>query len=264
MQKAIQLANEFGADLHVLHVQTPLITLPFIYEGIYVSPGNSMNSSKQTKRKMDELITEFSPLMKPGLEINGTVVIGNWFTMMKETIITNHIDLVVIPKNPKRFFGALLYELNLNRLSKQTQCPVLTVTQNLDLGHVKNIVVPVDDFLPIRKLTLATYIARKYKAKVHLTGAGSNAEGKDLTNSIFLAKSYQLLNKYTDVQIHYPSNKSNTLAEDSLAYAKSVNADLIVVNPGKESRLGKWFSALLGKYLYKESSIPVLTVSPEQ
>ena len=264
LQKSVAIANAFDADLHILHVETPLISLPFVYEGIYISANHEPDSGKQVATKMKGLLEKYRPKMKEGLQLNGTVMKGNWFSMMKETVITNHIDLIVIPRNSKRFFGALLYEVNLNRLSQQSQCPILTVTPELEIDHLKNIVVPVDDFLPIRKLTLATYLARKFNAKVHLTGAGSNADGKDLTNSIFLAKSYQLLTKYAEVQIHYPSDNTNTLAADSLAYAKSVNADLIVVNPGKESKLGKWFSSLLGKYLYKESNIPVLTVSPKQ
>jgi hypothetical protein len=49
-----------------------------------------------------------------------------------------------------------------------------------------------------------------------------------------------------------------------LAYAKNVKADIIVVNPGKESVLKGWFSRWFGKYLYKESNIPVLTIAIRQ
>lgn len=37
MQKAVQVANEFHCDVHVLHVQTPLTILPFLYEGFFAT-----------------------------------------------------------------------------------------------------------------------------------------------------------------------------------------------------------------------------------
>lgn len=262
MDKAVQLANEFDADLFLLHVQSPLIPLPFVYEGVYVSSGNTLNVTKEMTGKMNSIVKEYSPMLKPGLTMNSSVVLGGWLSMMKESVIANQIDLILVPRSHQKNFGTLLYQLNINSICYQTRCPVLTITPELEVGGLKNIVVPVGHFLPIRKLTFATFLARRFEARVHLTASGSNAEGKDINNTICLAKSYQLLNKYAQVQIHYPADDNNTTAADSLAYAKSVNADLIVINPGRESKLRKWFSSLFGKYIYRESNIPILTVLP--
>ncbi len=75
-----------------------------------------------------------------------------------------------------------------------------------------------------------------------------------------MTRAYQLLRDYTQVNIQCSIGADNTSIEDMLAVAKNVKADLIVVNNGKETQPTGWINRLLGKYVYKESSIPILTV----
>ncbi len=264
MQKAIEIANRFECDLHVLYVQPPLMTIPFLYDGNFSGTVYNNFTTEEIRQKMDNLALEYKSLLAPGLQLTTEFVSGNWYAMIKEQVITKKIDLVVIPRNEKKFLGALLYRININRLTLQTQCPVLTVTRDFDISHLHHIVVPVADFIPVRKLTAATYLARRVNGVIHLMGyTGNTLSGTD-TGTKSLTRSYHLLQNYTNVQVYCATmNRSNT-AEETLAYARKVNADLIVVNPGRETILKGWLGKLMGKYLYKESNIPVLTVAPRQ
>lgn len=263
MKKAVQVANEFDCDIHLLHVQTPMTVIPFLYDG-NVS-GSLFNFSQEgNETKMERIFEEYRVQLNDGLLMTSAVILGNWQTAMKEIIITHHIDLVLIPKYHKRFAGALVQQININRLSKQTQCPVLTVTRRFDVTQLQNIVVPIGNFMPIRKLTMATYLARKFNGIVHLMGHRNDSYTEEKANSRCMTKAYQLLRDFTNVRIHCTSQRSDQGAADTLAYAKDVHADLIVVNPGKESVFKGWLSNWLGKYLYKESNIPVLTIAPQQ
>ncbi|HEX7846227.1 MAG TPA: universal stress protein, partial [Chitinophagaceae bacterium] len=149
------------------------------------------------------------------------------------------------------------------QLAQQAQCPVLTVTEDFDSGHLQNIVVPVDDFLPIRKLSFATYLAKKANAVIHLMSSGDRSNEEDIKRTRCLTKAYQLLKEYSHVKVYCTAHSGNSIAEDTLTYAKNVNADLIVVNPGRESVMKGWFSRWMKNYLYRKSNIPVLTIAPQ-
>lgn len=263
MEKAIQVANRFECDIHLLYVQTPITSIPFLYDGYLSSP--VFNQSEQVaETKLKALADENRHLLAERLLITSTIVVGNWQLMLKEQIITKHIDLVILPRNESKFFGALIYKIDVNQLSMQTQCPVLTVTKNFDVNQLQNIVVPIGDFLPVKKLAAATYMARKFNAVIHLMGGKSRSYGNDKQKARCLTRSYQLLRDYTNVKVYCSSQQGDTTAEETLAYAKNVKADLIVVNAGKESVLKGWFSKWLGNYLYRDSNIPVLTISRSQ
>lgn len=263
IEKAIQVANRFDCDIHLLHVQTPLVAIPFLYDGHF--SGAVFNQSEQeTETKLKTLAEESKHQLADGLLITSAVVAGNWQLMLKEQVITKHIDLVILPRNERKLFGALIYKVDVNELSLQTQCPVLTVTKDFDVNHLQNIIVPIGDFLPIRKLTAATYMARKFNAVIHLMGGKSKSYDNDKQKNRCLTRSYQLLRDYTNVKVYCSTQQGNATAEETLAYAKNIKADLIIVNSGRESILKGWFSKWLGNYLYKDSSIPVLTISRRQ
>jgi len=262
VSKAIVIANEFGCDTLLLHVQSNSKLVPFLQDGHFTKAGFA-DQFQENERSMEQLVDEHRAGLADGLLISSMVVPGNWQAVMKEVIITQHIDLVMIPGHTRKSMEAIMKQVNINRLSQQTQCPVLTLTGDFDVNHLHNIVVPVNDFLPVRKLTAATFLAKKFNAMVHLLGQRSNSYTDDKLNTICLTKAYQLLSEYTNVKIHCTSDKSNTLATDTLEYARKVQADLIVVNPGKESLLSGLFNRWLPKDLHRESNIPVLTISPQ-
>jgi nucleotide-binding universal stress UspA family protein len=255
LDKAIQLANRFNCDIHLLHVQIHARSIPFFY-GVFVSNSSSEKRLNQLKKLEDRCKSK----LHDGLLMTSTIVKGNWQSVLKQTIITEHIDLVVIPKNRRRFSSALIKKIDLNRLTEQTRCPVLTVTRKFNVSHLQNIVVPINDFIPVRKLTIATYLCREVHGSIHLMGTeGSSSRGR--AKEKYLIKAFQLLNDYGHVKIHcsLPENFHNSTS--TLAYAKNVNADLIVVTTGNESLLRGWWNKLIGKYLYKNSDIPVLTIA---
>jgi len=263
MKKAVQVANEFNCDLHLLYVQTPIAVIPFLYDGSV--SGSLFNFSMEDSQiKMQSLQDEYKSQLSNGLLMTTEILPGSWQTIMKEVIIGKHIDLVLIPKYHRKFTGALVKQININKLSQQTQCPVLTVTRRFDVTQLHNIEVPVNNFIPIKKLTMATFLARKFNGIVHLMGQKTNSKAEEKLNTRCVTKSYQLLRDYTNVRVHCSAEIYINGYADTLAYAKDVAADLIVVNPGKESMRKGWWGKWFGKYLFRESNIPVLTIAPQQ
>ena len=252
VKQAVAVANELACDILLLHVINSKTRVSFFKR--IARPGQF----ESCESRMRNIVEEFRPELRDGLLMNYSVQIGSWQAIVKDIIIAQHIDLLVLPGQSRSLFEKWNGYLDVNKLSQQTKCPVLSVTSDFRISKLHDIVVPVSDFLPIRKLTAATYLARKFNGVVHLLGQTDEVYTKGLKKSRHLAKAYQLLRDYTNVKVYCTSAKSNA-SNDALAYANSVQADLIVVNPGKETGLSGWFSKWMGN-LYDRSNIPVLTI----
>ncbi len=256
--KAVQLANKFDCDILLLHVQPPSSAIPFLYSAFF--PGSFGRFSRDVLEKMmKKLEQQQKPRLKEGLLMTSAIYCGYWQSALKDVIIAEHVDLTVIPRSSKRYSGAVIRLININKLSQQANCPVMTVTRSFNANNLQNIVVPVNDLLPVKKLTIATYLSLEYSGCIYLMGKDDRSTVK--TEKGYLMQSYQLLNDFGRLNIQCALQDSDDTASGTLAYAKDVKANLIVVNPGQESRLRGWWNKLGGKYLCRESDIPVLTVA---
>lgn len=260
VDKAIQIANLFSCDIHLLHVQARHAMLPATYDGFFLTSSGRNNMLDMTNQ-LTALQANCRAKLNDGLLISSAIRYGSWFDALKETIIASHADLLIIPRVRRRPSGSLIQRVDLDKLSLQTQCPVLTVTRSFNAGHLQNIVVPVHGSLPVKKLSMATYLSRKNSSQIHLMGRSGDNNGKGSENSC-LVKAYQLLNEFADIKIHSSLPTNADSPAHTLSYARSVKADLIVVNTGKESLFGGWWNKMVKKHLYKESDIPVLTIAP--
>lgn len=257
LNKAVQLANKFDCDVLLLHAHAPTSAIPFLPAGLL--PGLSARFSEDdVAMKMKELEARFKPGLKEGLMMSALVRTGYWQAIMKDVIIAEHIDLTLVPRSQKALGSSVIRRININKLSQQTGCPIMTITRNLNADLMQNIVVPIFDLLPVKKLTMATYLSLETSGCIYLMGKDRPARSED--DKGYLMRAYQLLSEFGKLNIQCALEGNEDDAGSTLAYAKNVNANLIVVTPGKESRLRGLWNKLRGKYLCSESDIPVLTV----
>lgn len=253
VDKSIQLANKFNCDILLLNVQ-PVSS----FYNLFFSDHYTETSINAAVIKMKKLEQQHRSKLKEGSLMTSAVLAGNWQSVLKDVIIAEHIDLTIIPRGNSKLNNVVIRHININKLSQQTNCPVMTMTRNFNANHLQNIVVPVHDLLPVKKLTIATYLSLETNARIYLVGGDDQATGK---MDGYLMKAYQLLNELGKLNIQCALGNNDHTATETLAYAKEIKANLIVVNPGQESRLKGWWNQLRGKYLCRESDIPVLTVA---
>lgn len=254
--KAVQLANKFHCDLHLLYIlpQGGAMSIP----NFFLRKKQTGEPQPEQEKKMSELVAYCRSRLKDGLLVSVTHAGGNCQEAVKDTIIAEHADLVLIPKNKKGSDSSPIRHLSINQLSQQTNCPVMTVTRNFNINQLHNIVVPVKGLLPLKKLTLATYMSIETSGCIYLMGSNGK---DDPGNEGSLGKAYQLLNGLGRLNVQCALREDPDMAAGTLLYAKDVAADLIVINPGQESRLKGWWNRMRGKYLCYESDIPVMTVA---
>ena len=179
------------------------------------------------------------------------------------------VDLILLFRKKRAGHSQFRTGVDVDRLVDRTLCPVLTVCGGPTLSSLKNIVLPVGDHLPMRKLLFATYLGRTVNSTIHLVAP---THGNDAAGAVGvqdnLQKCYRLLRENTNLSIECQASHEENLAEAAWDYAKKIKADLILTSPGKESMLSGFWNNLRGKLfpgqgsrsLPNTSQIPVMTI----
>jgi len=189
------------------------------------------------------------------------------------------VDLILLVKKKKAGHSQLKTMADVDRLVDKTLCPVLTVAGQPTISSLKNIVLPVGDHLPMRKLLFATYLGRTVNSTIHLVAPSQTNRTPvfgTLNNDPALAvgvrdnlqKCYRLLRENTNLSIECQASPEENLAEAAWDYAKKIKADLILTSPGKESMLSGFWNNLRSKFFRRQGSrslpntshIPVMTI----
>ncbi|MHA4810408.1 universal stress protein [Flavitalea flava] len=258
IREAIGIADQLKCHIHFLHL---------------VQENGEMDDSVFNYLKTD-ILERYKERLHPSLSITITRQQGAPEKNIIEYYNRNMIDLILLCQARKTFpfFFNKSVPVDLNRLIKKVSCPVLTIYGHPVIPFMKNIVLPVGDLLPRQKLLFATYLAKLSHSTIHListrsTGEKSQGSHAEVRESLY--KSYRLLRDNTDLPVECLAVPGNNLAEVTWDYAKKINADLILVYPGKESLLSGFLNGLRSRYLngtwsrslFNLSSIPVMTVS---
>jgi nucleotide-binding universal stress UspA family protein len=239
INRAIYLCNKFKCNLHVVCV------------GEFERPASFLKS-------------RYSAQLEPGLSLLISMHKGNIEQVIVEYAAQHYIDLVIMGSFQKAILGNLFGTLSINRLSWRVNRPVMTVKSRPLPEEIRHIVLPVHGSLPIRKITLASYIANRFNAKIHLVGLAKRFAEHGEEETLYLSKAYQLLRDNTNLEIVCHTESDMNIADATLKYAQRIEADLIIVNSGKELLLSGFINRLFARFIFNESKIPVMTIAPPQ
>lgn len=145
-------------------------------------------------------------------------------------------DLVVIGKKQGRSAWFFARGISPGKVAKRTNCPVLTVKPDQVEKRMKIIVIPISGQLSERKLEWGILLAKKYKAQIHLLAVKEEG-AEERMHDVFL-QAYHHLREGLRHPVAFSTSAQLNPAKAALSYAKSIKADLILVNPGMESRGG--------------------------
>jgi nucleotide-binding universal stress UspA family protein len=254
IEKAIDIGNHFRCNVHLVFVQA---------QGLLIKQPGQLTRSLQgrpadAEAKLYQLQNKFTYQLHPGLSMHACIRRGNRTRTVVEYALRHHIDLVIIGRTTNLFPG----NYNIREITRRIECPVLSVRRDSPQQGLSNIVLPVCSMLPIRKIMFASYLARKYNSKIHLLAVAGEGEDERADRNQYLHKAYQLLKDNTNLNIECHTMRGHNIAETTLRFAEKIDADLIVVNPGNESKLSGFINKVFDGSLFNESKIPVMTISP--
>lgn len=250
IENAIQIANEYQCDVHLLYI------LPQHQYHIF-SATVTPDVLQDAMVKMNTLRTSYDAQLTRGLSLHTSIQSGDRFTIVKDYVISHYIDLVLLTDNDSFFSGEQWY---INRLIKQTGCAALTANGHFQIGNIRNIILPVDNYIPVKKITVAASLARKYNAIIHLVQNRKRWLASGNTQD-YAKKAYRLLRNSSLDHIHYVETSDDDNTQDVLTYARHVQADIIITNPDAP---GSRWRSLLCNLFKKRTSISTLTLAPYQ
>lgn len=259
VEKVVDFANEYDCSIMLLHVVTinPFAAVA-VAEGHVGIPYTIIDNRTELQFQLDRIIAKVSPLLN-GHKITSEITVGSWDESIISFVLNNQIDLVLIGQKAK-FFGKRKMLLNPDKIAERTNVPVITLPSNRRITRLFSVVIPVTEFIPVRKLMYGIFMAAKSNATIKLL-AVENQKTKDNSHH-YLQKAYTLIRENSNVAVETEVILSNNVAEATNEFTRLHSADLIIVNPATQTKMPGFMSSLWGNIIQKYSAPPVLTVNP--
>lgn len=260
IEKAVELATEYNCSVTLLHVVTiaPFENIAFA-EGHMAIPYQTIDNYTELKYQL-KILADYAKLYgNRNIEVDYYIKIGSWNESINEFVIQNGIDLVLIGQKG-RVFGRRKMNLNPDNIAERTNVPVITLPSNRRITKLLSVVIPITEFLPVRKLMYGIFMATTNNAKIKLLAVGNQ---KTTDNAYhYLQRASALIKQNSGITVETAIIISNNVAEAVNDFSRLHSADLIILNPGTQTKMPGIMSSFLGNIIQKYSAPPVLTVNP--
>jgi nucleotide-binding universal stress UspA family protein len=260
IEKAVEIARLYHCSIHLLHVVTTSLSKTFAMADDQIAiPYDIIENRHELELKMEKLCNNIHSGSGDSIEVAYSVLKGSWDETIIDLVNQIKFDLVLIGQKAK-FAGIRNMRINPDILAEKTNIPVITAPSNKRLTKLYSIVIPITDFLPVRKLMYGVYIAANNDTTLKLLGV-ENEKTKDKVR-LYMEIAYQLIRNNCSVEIDLQFVEGKNVADAVNQFTMRQSVDLIILNPGSQTKMPGFFSALLGNIIQKYSLPPVLTVSP--
>ena len=244
LQKIISIANNLQCNIHVMHIINK--------RKKWRSANFSFNDlgKKEIFERAKNLCHSNSVFAEDLKENNENTM---------TTFCRRHlIDLVLIYENSQNHSQNTWSKIVINRVAAKIGFPILSVSPKSGESAFKNIVLPIESSVHLRQLTLAAYIGKLFKSKIHLISLNKKILENGQEEAICLYKAYHLLRDNTNIHVECATEDGNSIEEATYLYAEKINADLIFLSPMRRTMpmLIKWVQS---KFLYKQPNFSILS-----
>ncbi|MCR4659345.1 MAG: universal stress protein [Bacteroidales bacterium] len=156
---------------------------------------------------------------------------------------------------------------NTYRTIAESKVPVLTLREDFNFNKaLERIVVPLDSTDDTRqKVPTAMHFAKKFGSEIHIFGlyTSSSPDIRQVVNN-YVRQTERLLDN-AEIPHHTEMHTvQKNLTTETLEYADSINADMIVIMTEQENSLSNLLLGSFAHQMIELSKIPVLTVRPAQ
>lgn len=252
--KALELIENNIAMIHLLHVQRRDILQEFIN-------GNANKAREKAQRKLDELSERIG-------KKRSNVQVTCWLTnnqSIEDAIVQKAVrlgaDLIIIGKHSSNSVLTFSKTVLSARIAAASGIPVLTAKPGSVNSPVKTVVIPVGPTFPRRKLELLD--AWKHKPGFHIRLVSYLSHEKDYAYSKeSLLNTFRLLRSNWLGPVEYDVLRGSNPAKALLNYCNKVNADILIVHPGVETKAGGLLNRHISDLLSPDSRTQVLAIQP--
>jgi len=258
--KGIQLCEGPNPEIHLFHVQSPVESgIPGYFKNLvsYFSDEHEQHNFRLQQR-LEECVTYIHKLKN---NINTRYQIS-YSTFIEKAIADRAkdiaADLIIIGKNSQHSLFPFLNTVVPNRLAKRTGISVLTVKPGALFTPLRTVVVPISSKNPERKTTVINELRKKFYLNIRLLLLVQEGDDREKLQASLVNTCCRLQESSLDT-IRYeilPAGKNN---RDILRYCRQVDADLLIVHPETETKIG-WLNKHISDEIPVNSRTQVLAV----
>jgi nucleotide-binding universal stress UspA family protein len=249
VKKALELIQDKEGTIHLLYVN--------------VSFFSGKGKEELAVKRLNEWRLSIQEIY-PGIKVETYLHKGHSVQLQVDNLARKiQPQLIVIGKHNYHNWLSFLNTIDPDKLGKSTNCPVLTVKLGSLHNKIKSIVFPVKTFVPNRKIELLITIAKIYRARIYLvilTDPEKHTEASPLYHAF--VETYRLLKASLSTPIEHKIASGSSLVRASLDFARSINADMILVSPDTENRVSLLSRQQVNDVVKGNSKLAVLSVEP--
>jgi len=260
ISKAIELANTFHCNIHLVHVVSHQL-LPLLPVETSLSMPYSAAEMNNARKRLQALKDTYRQHICGGGNIEISLLQGSTSQQLTQYIEQYNMDLVVVGLAKFNLLHRIFSSVSISWLARKTNVPVLAVRSSGLVSHFKKIVLPLSDELPMHRIRLATMLARSFKSTVYLVSLRNDKHGNAAEN--IMDKALEVVQSLSTIPVQSFLLEGKNLAKSTLDFSRRINADLIMANPFKEFHMPGWWSRITKKILSYGSNIPVITVDQQ-
>lgn len=254
------IAKLTQGELILLHVQSRNELLDMLLPAINITDLSVI--TQLLKEKLDQLAADTRS--EYGIGVVPIVSSGSITSEIVNIADTYKAGMIVMGTQGANSSNDMFLGSNAYRVLTQSEIPVMTVrTAASKMGYSK-ILLPIDTSLHSRqKVVTALQIADKFSAQVHVLGIlGSNESDHEFKLKVILPQIEKMAHERKLV-CTTEIRQTRRRAEETLACADSVNADLIVCMRDETTEFPRNILGTYAHSLLNEAKIPVLCIPPE-
>ena len=263
LNHAVQVAKHFNNNLALLHVVEESVLPGFL------SFGKDASAAQTANEHIEKGLQEIASEIKANHSIDCSVVskTGRIYRTIAETATELGCDSIIMGSNGasgiQRVIGS-----NASRVISHSDVPVIVVKSDATVFRAyKNIVFPLDLTVESRqKVKWAIHLGKAYHSTINILTYKIGDEFLDNKMTLGLRQVERLLDENgIDYKVEVLENLDDNFADETLAYAERVDADLLMIMTQSED---KGFSEyIIGTYaqqiVNKSQKVPVMCINPQ-
>ena len=251
-------AQLFKAELILLHVvEKHWEQFSIIAPELRISePSDLINA---IEKKLAEVAADIRA--KYGVRSTAITSSGNIFNEILSISKENNVDLVVMGTHGTSGVVEFFIGSNTFKMVTESECPVISVQAQAQKLGFKDILLPIDNSSHSRqKVNQAIVIAKHFASKIHILGLGDPSDetaGKKFEIKLDQIEEYI---KKCNLPFSRKTVDAKNQAKTTYEYAKSINADLIVIMTDQDEILTGRFMGTYAQQIINHSKIPVMSI----
>lgn len=263
VRRAVQLIGNTESAIHLVHVfcrMRLLVKRPGEFHLLF-SPRKSP-LYKENLKKLGEWKTALEETLEK-TKVTSEIVISN--NIEKSIILQSenfHAHLIILGrhsfKSPMRF----RYNISCSRIAHETRCVVMTLRPGILPAKMQTVVIPVSDFVPIRKILVLEGISRKQNLKIFLVAVKDGSMGLNSRSADAMVQTFRLLKTSFNCIVECKIVDDTNLGRGAWLFAQSIHADLMLVHPYSETNLSLLTDTSQVNSIRAGSGLQVLTIAP--